>query len=276
MSASKTSSTTSYSRAGSPSIDDLLADLEASVAAPPAYHDDTVYHPQTPRVLPASSELNIDPEVPLWANQFTEPMTGPAVPFGVIPRSLPPVRFTTLAEAMGHPQGFDFSAKFGEASRSPCIQWDADFVFKSHRPSGAVEERFVVNSGAAFGVDGYEDICCLAQKRKADEDVEMSDVDTEPVVEETRKKRKVDQSPSRRSHRKATASPSPAKRADPKRASRKFTPKPASRESTPIPAPKPTPRAQTSQKSAAAGPSVSIPVRQTRWTTQAEKMIMEA
>ncbi|KAF9027944.1 hypothetical protein BDZ89DRAFT_786011 [Hymenopellis radicata] len=201
-------------------------------------------------------------------------MTGQEVPFGVIPRSLPPVKFTTLGKDMGHPQGF--GAFTGEASRSPCIQWDADLVFKSHRPSGAVEERFVVNSGAAFGVEGYEDICCLAQKRKADEDVEMSDVDTEPVVEETRKKRKVYQSPSRLSHRKAIVSPSPEKRATPEAVSRKAAPKAASRKSTPTPAPKPTPRPQTSQKSATAGPSVGIPVRQTRWTTQAEKTIMEA
>ncbi|KAF8995412.1 hypothetical protein BDZ89DRAFT_1149622 [Hymenopellis radicata] len=131
----------------------------------------------------------------------------------------------------------------------------------SQRPSGAVEERFVVNSGTAFGVEGYQDICYLAQKRKADKDVDM-DADTEHVVEEMRKKHKVDKSPSRRNPRKATtASPSPAKGATPK-----STPKPASRKSTLTPAPrKPNPRSQTSQRSAVAGPSASIPYwRETR------------
>ncbi|KAF8884877.1 hypothetical protein CPB85DRAFT_376616 [Mucidula mucida] len=67
MPASKTPSTTSYSRAGSPSVDELLADLKESVAVPPTYHDDTVYHPQTPSVLPTPSASNIDPE---WAYKF--------------------------------------------------------------------------------------------------------------------------------------------------------------------------------------------------------------
>ncbi|KAF9023979.1 hypothetical protein BDZ89DRAFT_1136376 [Hymenopellis radicata] len=238
MSASKTSSPTSYSRAGSPSIDDLLADLEASVAAPPTYHDDTFYHPQTPSMLPAPSELNIDPEVPLWGYQLTALVTNSELSLSAINRSPPPVKFTTLGKDMGHPHGF---GPFGEAARPASIQWDTDLVFMSQRPSGAVEESFVVNSGAAFGVEGYEDIW----------------------------KQKVDKSPRRRSPRKATTPPaSPAKRAPPQLVSRKSTatPAPASRQ--------PTPRPQTSQKSAAAGPSTSVPVRQTRWTTQAEKTII--
>ncbi|KAF9019545.1 hypothetical protein BDZ89DRAFT_1164620 [Hymenopellis radicata] len=270
MSASKTSSTTSYSRSGSPASTSFS----------------TTWKPPSLRLLRTTTTPSITPDPRVLQRPATKHRSrGPTMGLPVysachrpgcstrgLKRSLPPVKFMTLAKGMGHPHKL---GTLGEAARPASIQWDADILFMSQRPSGNVDERFVVNSGAAFGVEGYDDICCRAHKRNADEDVEMSDADTEPVVEETNKKQKVDKSPSRcRTRKTTTPSAGPAKRATPKPVSRKAPPKPASRKSTPTAASKSNPRPQTSQKSAAAGPSASIPVRQTRWTTEAEKTIM--